>query len=142
MSVLRSGCLGLLASVACAPGAPTDTSGPIHLVVAASAYAPGDTADVRLANSSTTDVGYNLCSAQLERRAGSGWVVAATVRPCRLDLRVLAPGDTATDRHPLPPTLAIGTYRLVTHVDGLGEPVGQRAVVSNSFQLVAPPPPN
>ena len=115
----------------------------VHLIVPAPSYAVGDTAELRLANGSGTDIGYNLCFAQLQERRADDWAVVRDTRACRSDLHLLSPGDTVAGRYPLPHSLVSGTYRFVASVEGVGGILGAaHKLVSNEFQITAPPPPD
>ncbi|HEY0017544.1 MAG TPA: hypothetical protein VGC13_14630 [Longimicrobium sp.] len=105
---------------ACCCGLPSD-SAPVDVLYDAdrSAYTPADSIVTRLENTSSADVGYNLCGAALERQSGGGWTrVMRTPEPtCAQSLQVLRPGESATYREPASAVPAPGTYRLRTRVE-------------------------
>src|SRR5829696_2459261 len=65
-------------------------------------YTPQDSITTTLANTSDTDVGYNLCTSTLESRSGGAWtrVERNQQHPCTLPLFTLHPGESATYREP------------------------------------------
>lgn len=126
MTRRRAGLIALV-SVACA-GRTTQGSA-VRLSVDAAAFAPTDTIRLTLANGSAADIGYNLCTARLERRAGDQWVPVPDDRMCTMELRLLSPRDSARDARVLDPSIEPGTYRLVLRVEGAGD------VATNPFEI-------
>ena len=100
--------------VASAPEPSPRPSGRIFF----SAERAGDTT-IRLAldNGSSSPIGYNLCSSELQRRATSGWTRVDTGEVCTMEIRSLNPGHDATFEKRLPARLAAGEYRYVTGVE-------------------------
>jgi hypothetical protein len=92
----------------------------ITIAVDSGSLAAGGTLQFRLVNGSMQNLGYNLCTARLERRASSGWTAVVDDRVCTMELRVLAPGDTARSLRILDRGLESGDYRIVARVH-LGE---------------------
>lgn len=78
-----------------------------------------------LHNQSTEPMGYNLCTSVLEQRRGSSWSPAGPSAICTMELRTLAPGETATFEKTLPQDFDPGAYRYITNVE---IPLGTRAV--------------
>jgi hypothetical protein len=81
-------------------------------------YAPGDAMTLTLTNRSQDEVGYNLCPAILEVRQGAAWARGPDLtEACTMELRLLAPGASATFPHRLPASLAPGEYRVRVNVE-------------------------
>jgi hypothetical protein len=100
----------------------------VDLSVGREQYDPGDAILLTLANHSPNQVGYNLCSAALERRVGGGeWHEAPQrlIDACTMELRTLVPNETVTYRHSLPSALPAGQYRVRTRVEA---PLGRLLV--------------
>jgi hypothetical protein len=143
-------CLLLGAVLACGGGAPPDqarsSSGQtdsssrqtrasdLELKVNARSYAPSETVQLQLFNRSTSEVSYNLCTSRLEHRSSDGWMVMPDRRACTLELRTLAPGDSAATQRTLDSTVAAGEYRLVAVLDAGGQ---VREVASAAFTISA-----
>lgn len=71
------------------------------------------TVTLTLRNGSEEQVGYNLCTSDLQT-AGGGKVPTNVV--CTMELRTLEPGRTATYGYKLPVNMATGSYRFATQV--------------------------
>ena len=84
------------------------------------------TVRLTLDNGTTSQVGYNLCSSELQRITERGWTRVDTDDVCTMELRTLNPGADATFEKQLPPDLASGEYRYVT---GVESPLGGSRVV-------------
>ncbi len=129
--------LGAAALAACSSplGADPQPEG-VRLTVDRDAYAPGDTVSARLVNDSELDLGYNLCSASLERQDGAGWtVVDEPLWICTADLKRLPAGESVPYRRALSAGLERGRYRLRTRVEH-PLPRGSRAEVrSGTFTV-------
>lgn len=127
--------LGAALLAAC-PGLTGSDPADVRYEADRAAYAPSDEIVTRLVNESDAVVGYNLCGARLEKRAGSGWIAVARnpEHPCTMPLYSLQPGETATYREPAGVFPGAGTYRLRTTVE---TPVpGRRGeVVTNPFTV-------
>ena len=68
---------------------------------------------LRIKNSTSRTIGFNLCASALERQPGSRWrVVPEGDRICPAILYTLAPGKTSTDSRWLSESLPAGAYRL------------------------------
>jgi len=102
------------------------------LTVDRDTYHPGDTTRVVLSNQTDTPVLYNLCFSALERSAGDGWSYVIGPLPptdaetgrsvaCQAIAKTLAPDRTARLHFLLPDTLAEGTYRITTDVEGAAD---------------------
>ena len=129
--------LAACASVPTEAGDPSLAEGGTEatLRTGATQYRAGATAELILTNTFSEQIGYNLCSAALERNRNGSWAaVDPEGRVCTLELRILEPGATTTYRWDLPANLAPGEYRFRTTIH---EMVGQatRVVTSNSFQV-------
>ena len=140
----------LCAALACNRGAPPDrarTSGEqpdsststshatdLELNVNARSYAASDTVRLQLVNRSSAEVGYNLCTSRLEHRANDAWTVMPDHRACTMELRMLAPGDSAASERVFDPAVTAGEYRLVSVVDAGGQ---VREVASQPFTVSA-----
>jgi hypothetical protein len=103
------------------------------------AYTSADSITTILLNQSDGDVGYNLCVATLEKRAGGGWVRVQRTpeHPCALPLFTLRPGESATFREPAGHVPGDGTYRLRTRIE---TPLAGRvlSVATDPFEVRAP----
>ena len=102
------------------------------LTVDRDTYHPGDTTRVVLSNQTDHPVIYNLCFSGLERSVDDGWsYVIGPIPPtdeetgrsvaCQAIAKTLAPDRTARLHFPLPDTLAEGTYRITTDVEGAAD---------------------
>ena len=101
-----------------------------------SVYAPQDSIVTTLANTSDADVGYNLCTAVLERRTGGGWTRVARTpeRTCTLPLYVLHPDESATYREAASVVPGPGTYRLRARIE-TPVPGARRDMVTDPFTV-------
>jgi hypothetical protein len=113
---------GVLAG--CAPPAPAPAPGTgggpvLDLTVQPQPARAGQEVVLTLTNRSDREVGYNLCPTLLQRRVGGDWQTSPVpfTEVCTMELRVLAPGDSATFRHPLPTGIPAGTYRFWAGVE-------------------------
>lgn len=122
-------------------GLPTESGDPALVVVgsdsllrtSATLYAPGASGELILSNTLNHPIGYNLCTASLERRQGSTWVSAENGdRVCTMELRLLQPGGTASFRFTLRADLPPGEYRYSTRLENMSTGVGQ-VHASNTF---------
>jgi hypothetical protein len=111
--------LGAAALAACSSPLDADPQPEgVRFTVDRGAYAPGDTLSARLVNDSGLELGYNLCSASLERQDGAGWtVVDEPLWICTADLKRLPAGDSVPYRRALSAGLELGRYRLRTRVE-------------------------
>ena len=82
-----------------------------------SAQPSGNTVRLTLTNSSDAQLGYNLCSSLLERREGGAWREVRTDEVCTMELRMLAPGASATFDKTWPATAGSGEFRYRTRVE-------------------------
>lgn len=122
---------GTAAPAPAPPTAPVDEASGITLSAAPAQAAAGATMTLTLRNGSRSEAGYNLCTSGLENAAG---VPVASDRVCTMELRMLAPGGSATYAYELPDRLAAGTYRFITNLERMD--AGTRAVVrSNTFEV-------
>ncbi|HEU5174711.1 MAG TPA: hypothetical protein VFT96_08160 [Gemmatimonadaceae bacterium] len=123
--------------------APADgATSPIAITVDRDTYSPGAEVGLRLENRSESRFGYNACQRRVEREAGSGWLtIAEPDRVCTMEIRMLDPHATKTDRTDLPGALEPGRYRLLISFmyepDAGGTPGEPRRVVaaSNVFRV-------
>lgn len=96
------------------PGGNQDApepSGEIGFTASPNRVAPGGTLALTLANRSSAQIGYNLCTSGIQTAAGAA---VQTDRICTMELRTLEPGDSATYAYELPDDLEPGRYRLTT----------------------------
>jgi hypothetical protein len=125
--------------LACAAPDPSRGAGgtpEVELRVDQAAASPGGEATITLVNHSASEIGYNLCPAVLDRRSGGEWS-EEPLRPaevCTMELRILAPGESAEYRHTIPPGIREGEYRFRVGVEApLG---GDRVeVASGAFRI-------
>lgn len=114
--------LGLVAAViliasGCASLRPYDP-GPgkrVAAVVAQSAFLPGESVNVTIANLSEVPLFYpdGFCKTELQRRDGNTWVtVSDPSAGCPDANDFLDPGQTVVHEYRLPRSIAEGTYRL------------------------------
>ncbi|HET6567813.1 MAG TPA: hypothetical protein VFG50_07605, partial [Rhodothermales bacterium] len=68
----------------------------VALTTDAVAYPSGGEVQLQLRNVFNQRIGYNLCFSQLERNVNGTWERVDEDRNCTAELRLLAPGDTAT----------------------------------------------
>jgi hypothetical protein len=130
----------MVAATACGGAAEQDPAASVGqgrtselvLAVDSASYTAGGTVQFRLINRSTQQVGYNLCTASLERRAASVWETVLDQRMCTMEIRLLAPGDSAASTRELDPNLATGEYRITTRLH-IGET--PREVASEPFTI-------
>ena len=117
------------------PSLATGGSGGELLRTSATVYAPGASGDLILNNARSHAIGYNLCTAGLERRQGGAWVSAERGdRACTMELRLLEPGATASFRFTLPADLAAGEYRYSTRLENMTTGSGE-VHSSNTFEV-------
>lgn len=120
---------------------PSGSTGPagVRYESDRAAYTSADEIVTVLRNESDRTVGYNLCTATLEKRMGGGWVAVQRTpeHPCLLPLYTLQPGESASYREPASRVPGDGTYRLRTRVEA---PIsgGAHSVVTNAFEVRAP----
>lgn len=95
--------------------APADgATNPIAITVDRETYSAGAEVGLRLENRSDSQFGYNACQRRVEREAGSGWItIPEPDRVCTMEIRMLEPHSTKTDRTDLPGALEPGRYRLL-----------------------------
>lgn len=112
--------------------APVPTPpGDVTLAASPPQASAGSTIVLSLANGSALEIGYNLCTSALQSASGT---VVQTDRVCTMELRILAPGATATYNHELPASLPAGTYRFSTSIERMQS--GDRtSVTSNAFEV-------
>ncbi|HEX2187299.1 MAG TPA: immunoglobulin-like domain-containing protein [Longimicrobiaceae bacterium] len=126
-----------LASVlaACTPALQESDMNPeLALTVEPDAVRPADTVTLTLRNGTAAEVGYNLCSSTLERRADGAWQTVPSDRICTRELRILMPGQEASYPLELQPGLAPGEYRFSTGVEQMTAG-GRQEVASEPFQV-------
>lgn len=98
-------------------------------------YAVGATMQLRLHNASSQPIGYNLCTAGLQRRDGGGWTaVQPDDRVCTMELRTLEPNAQTTYAYELPANLPAGEYRVIARLERMRE-ADMRGVVSAPFHV-------
>jgi hypothetical protein len=115
----------------------------VWLTVDAREHTLGDTLALVLANGTATDIGYHLCSVQLERRVDVQWTAVQSGGECPEEHLVLGVGDTASVTWHFSGGFDPGVYRAVVTVWGVGGLLddGTR-VASAPFRVRAEPPPN
>ena len=79
--------------------------------------APGATVALVLHNGTAHEVGYNLCSHNLEQLQSGTWRPIPLGGFCTRELRTALPGQQARYQTRLPTSLAAGTYRFRTGVE-------------------------
>lgn len=111
--------------------APGEPSGPVTLSAAPAQVAQGATMTLTLTNGSSEQIGYNLCTSDLQTAAGRP---VPTGIVCTMELRTLKPGGNADYRYELPVNMVAGSYRFLTQVEWMQS--GRRSGVrSNSFEV-------
>jgi hypothetical protein len=110
---------------------PPEPSGEATLSVAPASTTEGATVTLTLSNGSKEQVGYNLCTSNLET---SGGVRVPTSRVCTMELRTLEPGRNADYRYGLPVNMVAGSYRVVTQVQRMNSR-RLSTIRSNSFEV-------
>lgn len=118
------------------PLASSETPTGLEFAVASEVYSVGDTAEVVLANRSDMRLGYNLCTAKLERQRDSTWE-AIERHPgidCTLPQGILDPGASVSELQPIGPWMPSGVYRFRDEVEW---PLGgeSHTVISNEFRI-------
>lgn len=101
----------MMVLIGCAAPRPAADAGAVTLVVEPAQVAPGDSVTLRLTTTLGDSVGYNLCSSTLQRRLVNDWQPVPSDRICTMELRTLAPGDTARFTVRLSDGLDPGEYR-------------------------------
>lgn len=99
-------------------------------------YRAGEPATLRLHNRLGEPAGYNACTWTLQLRREAGWQAAPHEgeRVCTMELRTLAPGETARPDFRLDARLPAGEYRLRAVLHRLD--AGSRAVrYSGTFRV-------
>jgi hypothetical protein len=134
MKILPS-LLFFLALAGCAPVSPSPRSeatadAPVRL---SAERTSAGAIRLTLRNDSSDRVGYNLCTATLQKRSGA-WTPVPSDEMCTMQLNTLEPGTSATFDKRLPPGLPPGEYRYVTSVEN---PLGSSMVeiASNVFTV-------
>lgn len=125
---------------ACASNdAQSRTSG-LALAVEPTPSGPGEEIALVLRNGSSSQVGYNLCTARLSQQRGEHWVVVDPRRDCTAEQQALEPG--AEDRYDLqlPAELDGGSYRFSVRVEVGGTRIEE--IYSPSFQMPEPAQPD
>lgn len=96
---------------------------PVALELDRTQYAAGGTVNMRLVSRGSQPYGYNPCTRTVEQRSRERWVpVAEPDRICTMELRLLAPGETALATTELPDALEAGEYRLALALTQEGSP--------------------
>lgn len=125
----------LLVAIGCGtsptPGASPDD---VRLTVEPEAVAAGDSVTLVLTNGSSGEIGYNLCTSDLERRRDGGWEPVPSDRVCTMELRLLPPGDDARYSLAIRSDLPRGEYRYRTDVTRQ-EDGGPVDVASEAFRV-------
>jgi len=132
----------LLLPAACSSGplALPDSQTPpgIEFQVADKLFGPGDTIRVNLSNNTEYALGYNLCTANLERRVGGSWLVVQRYPQntgCILPLYHLPPGESALGVQIVYSFIESGVYRFRDQVDWPLGNYGRVEIVSNAFRI-------
>lgn len=108
-----------------------EPSGQVTLSAAPARTTGGSTMTLTLTNSSSEQIGYNLCTSTLQTSAGRP---VPTSRVCTMELRTLAAGRSTDYRYELPVNMPDGSYRFVTRVEWM-ESGRRSSVQSNSFEV-------
>lgn len=101
-------------------------------------YSAGDEVVLTLRNLYDQPIGYNLCSSGLQRDVNGEWEPVVEDRICTMQLDILEPGEVDSYAVELPDTLADGSYRYNTSIQGMrdtNEPPGQQALATPPFQV-------
>jgi len=106
-----------LALAACGPEPEnTDPLGVAVLEVSPAAPQAGASLTLTLRNEGAEPIGYNLCTSQLQRRAGDDWIEVPEDRVCTMELRMLPPGGSDSFAMDLPADLAPDEHRYAASV--------------------------
>lgn len=119
------------------PLAPSQTPTGVDFRVDRDEYSASDTVTLTLTNDTEALVGYNLCSAVLEREDGDGgWAGVARYEEegCTLVENLLPPGLAREAKQPVQPWMKSGLYRFHDRV-GLRDGRGYVQVISNEFRI-------
>ena len=105
--------------------------------VAVTLFGPGDTIRVDLSNNTEYELGYNLCSADLERWVARRWLVVQRLPEggdCTNQLNILRPGESTFGGQLVYPFIDSGVYRFRDRVEWpLGD--GRVEIISNAFRI-------
>lgn len=113
---------------------PAQPNSSISLSASPQSVRAGATVALRLANGSSQQIGYNLCTSGIQTSAGQP---VRTDRVCTMELRTLDPDKSATYSYDLPDNLAPGSYRFTTGVEWMA--AGNRtSVTSNGITVTSP----
>ena len=114
----------LLLPAACSSGplALPDSQTPpgMEFQVADTLFGPGDTIRVNLSNNTEYELGYNLCTGDLERQIGGPWLVMERFpegTACTTQLLRLPPGESALGVQIVYSFLDSGIYRFRDQVE-------------------------
>ncbi|MGI8704596.1 MAG: hypothetical protein ACR2JJ_02150 [Sphingomicrobium sp.] len=106
-------------------------SGDVTLSATPASTTEGATITLTLSNGAKEQIGYNLCTSNLETSGGRD---VPTSRVCTMELRTLEPGRTADYRYELPVNMVHGSYRIATQAEWMNS--RRRSTVrSNSFEV-------
>jgi hypothetical protein len=129
---------GVMLAAACMPPQPEEDAETAfaELRVNRSMVAAGGEIELTLVNRSQNQIGYNLCTASLERLLAEEWqqVPESPAEVCTMELRILQPGGSDSFQHTMPAALQAGVYRFRT---GVEYPLGDSftAVTSGRFEV-------
>jgi len=117
----------------------SETPPSIDFIVRDTLFEPGHAIEVRFANGSNHEIGYNFCHrAQLQRRIGRRWVDVRTWAEdivCLAILYNLAPGESTTVALPIRDFVGAGVYRIRAPVRWTREEE-ELLLFSNAFRIV------
>jgi hypothetical protein len=118
---------------------PPDSSPEGALTTDRALYGPGSDVRLNLRNIFGEQIGYNLCTSQLERESAGQWINVREDRICTMELRTLRAGETAAYTLQLPGSLSSGTYRYLARIDMIGESGAENdsmsTAISNTFRV-------
>ena len=97
-------------------------------------YKAGDIVVLQLENKSNENIGYNLCSAQLEQQKVTNWEIVPSDRMCTAVVYTLEPGKSTTYEIKLDDNMAAGEFRFIAEIHLLESKVKGRRL-SNTFKV-------
>lgn len=113
---------------------------PVMMQTDRSRYVGAATVNFRLTNRTGRRVEYNLCRAHLQRDDEGAWrqTQSELADVCTMELRALAPGQSAAFSFRPTPGSRAGRYRIITAITDPRERWGME-VISNTFTLARDP---
>lgn len=122
-----------LTAMACLMVGQLACAGTVKLSTDRRVYSAGDRVEITLDNQGLRKVGYNLCTATLERETGDGWEeVAGEAGECPSELEQLKVNRAESYKQRLGDQLTPGQYRFTTSVE-IGD--GSRELTTTAFTV-------